>query len=316
MCGIVGYIGEEEAEPILLKGLKRLEYRGYDSAGLAIVGEDGLVVEKRKGKVDELRSAVDGQSLEGSLGIGHTRWATHGPPNDVNAHPHTSATGEFALVHNGIIENHGVIRKRLSEKGYTFDSDTDTEVLVHLIDDIRAETSLSLEEAVRQALTQVVGTYGIALVSSIDDDQLIAARKGSPLILGIGDGEYFIGSDAAPLVEHTRQVVYLSDGEMVTVSRSGYEVKTVDNVPLEKEVHELEWDLGEIEKSGYDHFMLKEIMEQPGRSPIRCAGVSCRTIPASCSAASTTSGTSSSTPTASSSPRVARRGILRSSANT
>ena len=263
MCGIVGYIGAQEAESILLTGLKRLEYRGYDSAGLAIVGDDGLVVEKRKGKVDELRSAVDSQPLQGSLGIGHTRWATHGPPNDVNAHPHTSATGEFALVHNGIIENHSAIRKRLKEKGYTFSSDTDTEVLVHLIDDIRAETSLSLSEAVRQALTQVVGTYGIAVVSSIETDQLIAARKGSPLILGIGDGEYFIGSDAAPLVEHTRKVVYLSDGEIVTISRSGYEVKTVENVPLEKEVHELEWDLSEIEKSGYDHFMLKEIVEQP-----------------------------------------------------
>jgi len=262
MCGIVGYIGGQQAESILLTGLKRLEYRGYDSAGLAIVGDDGLVVEKRKGKVDELRSAVDGQPLRGSLGIGHTRWATHGPPTDANAHPHTSDSGDFALVHNGIIENHGVIRKRLKEKGYDFVSDTDTEVLVHLIEDIRRETDLSLGEAVRQALTQVVGTYGIAVVSSVDD-QMIAARKGSPLILGIGDGEYFIGSDAAPLVEHTRQVVYLSDGEIVTVSRNGYEVKTIDNVPLEKEVHELEWDLSEIEKSGYDHFMLKEIMEQP-----------------------------------------------------
>jgi glucosamine--fructose-6-phosphate aminotransferase (isomerizing) len=262
MCGIVGYIGSQQAESILLTGLKRLEYRGYDSAGLAIVGDDGLVVEKRKGKVDELRSAVDGQPLLGTLGIGHTRWATHGPPTDANAHPHTSVSGDFALVHNGIIENHGVIRKRLKEKGYEFVSDTDTEVLVHLIEDIRRETDLSLGEAVRQALTQVVGTYGIAVVSSVDD-QLIAARKGSPLILGIGDGEYFIGSDAAPLVEHTRQVVYLSDGEIVTVNRNGYEVKTIDNVPLEKEVHELEWDLSEIEKSGYDHFMLKEIMEQP-----------------------------------------------------
>jgi glucosamine--fructose-6-phosphate aminotransferase (isomerizing) len=262
MCGIVGYIGGQQAESILLTGLKRLEYRGYDSAGLAIVGDNGLVVEKRKGKVDELRSAVDGQPLRGSLGIGHTRWATHGPPTDANAHPHTSDSGDFALVHNGIIENHGVIRKRLKEKGYEFVSDTDTEVLVHLIEDIRRETDLSLGEAVRQALTQVVGTYGIAVVSSVDD-QMIAARKGSPLILGIGDGEYFIGSDAAPLVEHTRQVVYLSDGEIVTVSRNGYEVKTIDNVPLEKEVHELEWDLSEIEKSGYDHFMLKEIMEQP-----------------------------------------------------
>ncbi len=263
MCGIVGYIGSQEADDLLLTGLKRLEYRGYDSAGLAIVGEDGLRVEKREGKVDALRHAIDGQTLGGTLGVGHTRWATHGPPSDVNAHPHTSSDGSFALVHNGIIENHNAIKKSLKEKGYTFQSDTDTEVLVHLIEEIRQETELPLEEAVRQALTQVVGTYGIAVVSNTDDDLLIAARKGSPLILGIGDGEYFIGSDAAPLVEHTRQVVYLSDGEIVTVRRSGYEVKTIDNVPLEKEVHELEWSLGEIEKGGYDHFMLKEIMEQP-----------------------------------------------------
>ena len=263
MCGIVGYIGSQEADDLLLTGLKRLEYRGYDSAGLAIVGEDGLRVEKREGKVDALRHAIDGQTLGGTLGVGHTRWATHGPPSDVNAHPHTSSDGSFALVHNGIIENHNAIKKSLKEKGYTFQSDTDTEVLVHLIEEIRQETELPLEEAVRQALTQVVGTYRIAVVSNTDDDLLIAARKGSPLILGIGDGEYFIGSDAAPLVEHTRQVVYLSDGEIVTVRRSGYEVKTIDNVPLEKEVHELEWSLGEIEKGGYDHFMLKEIMEQP-----------------------------------------------------
>jgi len=263
MCGIVGYIGQQEAEEILLTGLKRLEYRGYDSAGLAIVGDDGMRVEKREGKVDDLRQAVNGQPLNGTLGVGHTRWATHGAPNDVNAHPHESSNGDFALVHNGIIENHSAIKKKLQEKGYTFQSDTDTEVLVHLIEEIRRETGLELEEAVRQALTQVVGTYGIAVVSNTDDDLLIAARKGSPLILGIGEGEYFIGSDAAPLVEHTRQVVYLSDGEIVTVRRSGYEVKTIDNVPLEKEVHELEWSLSEIEKGGYDHFMLKEIMEQP-----------------------------------------------------
>ena len=264
MCGIVGYIGEQQAESILLTGLQRLEYRGYDSAGLAIVGEEsGLDIEKKAGKVGDLRKQVDGNPLRGTLGIGHTRWATHGQPNGVNAHPHESASGDFALVHNGIIENYNAIKKRLAEKGYTFKSDTDTEVLVHLIDEVRKETGLSLEESVRQALTQVVGTYGIALVSREDPDLLIAARKGSPLILGIGDGEYFIGSDAAPLVEHTRQVVYLSDGEIVTVRRSGYEVKTIDNVPLEKEVHELEWDLGEIEKGGYDHFMLKEIMEQP-----------------------------------------------------
>jgi glucosamine--fructose-6-phosphate aminotransferase (isomerizing) len=263
MCGIVGYIGHQQAEDIILTGLKRLEYRGYDSAGMAVVSNGSLDLQKKEGKVDDLRKAIDGQPMRGRLGIGHTRWATHGAPNDRNAHPHTSESGDFALVHNGIIENYGAIRQKLKEDGYTFRSDTDTEALVHLIEQVRRETELPLEEAVRQALTQVEGTYGIAVVSKEDPDLLIAARKGSPLILGVGDGEYFIGSDAAPLVEHTRQVVYLSDGEIVTVRRSGYTVKTIDNVQLEKEVHELEWDLEEIEKGGYDHFMLKEIMEQP-----------------------------------------------------
>jgi glucosamine--fructose-6-phosphate aminotransferase (isomerizing) len=263
MCGIVGYIGAEQAEDVLLTGLKRLEYRGYDSAGLAIVGEGGLDVQKQEGKVDDLRTALEGHPMEGTLGVGHTRWATHGAPSDVNAHPHVSADGSFALVHNGIIENHSAIKKQLKEKGYTFDSETDTEVLVHLIEEVKDQAGLSLPEAVRQALTQVVGAYGIAVVSRDDPDLLLAARKGSPLILGVGDGEYFIGSDAAPLVEHTRQVVYLNDGEMVEVRRSGYEVRTIENEPLEKEVHELEWSLSEIEKGGYDHFMLKEIMEQP-----------------------------------------------------
>ena len=263
MCGIVGYIGTQEAEDILMTGLKRLEYRGYDSAGLAVVNGSGMHMQKKEGKVDDLRQAINGQPIRGTLGVGHTRWATHGPPNDRNAHPHTNTDETFALVHNGIIENCGALRKQLKEKGYTFRSDTDTEVLVHLIDEVKSETGLPLDEAVRQALTQVVGTYGIAVVSKDDPDLLIAARNGSPLILGVGDGEYFIGSDAAPLVEHTRQVVYLSDGEIVTIRRGGYEVKTIDNVPLEKEVHELEWNLSEIEKGGYDHFMLKEIMEQP-----------------------------------------------------
>ncbi|MFO8100442.1 MAG: glutamine--fructose-6-phosphate transaminase (isomerizing) [Salinibacter sp.] len=263
MCGIVGYIGDKQAEDLLLTGLKRLEYRGYDSAGLAIVGQSALQVEKKEGKVDDLRKALSNGSMEGTLGIGHTRWATHGPPSDANAHPHVSDDGTFALVHNGIIENHSVIKEKLQEKGYTFDSETDTEVLVHLIEEVKREAGLSLPEAVRQALTQVVGAYGIAVVSREDPDLLIAARKGSPLILGVGEGEYFIGSDAAPLVEHTRQVVYLSDGEMATVRRSGYQVRTIGDEPLEKEVHELEWSLGEIEKGGYDHFMLKEIMEQP-----------------------------------------------------
>ncbi len=246
-----------------MTGLKRLEYRGYDSAGVAIVGENGLQTQKRKGKVKELANALDNAPLKGTLGIGHTRWATHGPPNDRNAHPHVSMDGDFALVHNGIIENYNTLRRKLKEKGYAFKSDTDTEVLVHLIDAVRKKTGLELEEAVRQALTQVVGTYGIAVVSSTDPDLLIAARKGSPLLIGVGDGEYFLGSDAAPLVEYTRQVVYLSDGEIVSIRRDGYQVRTIDNVPLEKEVHELEWTLGEIEKGGYDHFMQKEIMEQP-----------------------------------------------------
>ena len=263
MCGIVGYIGSKPVKDILLTGLRRLEYRGYDSAGVAIVEGDTLHVEKKEGKVDALAQQLNGNDMPGTLGIGHTRWATHGHPNDKNAHPHVSNNGAFALVHNGIIENYNTLRSRLRDKGYIFQSETDTEALVHLIDDVRTRTGLPLEEAVRQALTQVIGAYGIALVSAEDPDLLIAARNGSPLILGVGDDEYFIGSDAAPLVEHTRQVVYLEDGEMAVVRRSGYEVKTIDNVSLEKEVHELEWNLGEIEKGGYEHFMLKEIMEQP-----------------------------------------------------
>ncbi len=263
MCGIVGYIGHRPAAELLLNGLKRLEYRGYDSAGIAVVGNGCLQVYKQQGKVDELAATLRARLPEGTLGIGHTRWATHGEPNDVNAHPHVSSEGDFALVHNGIIENYAALRKRLQQKGYVFRSETDTEALVHLIDDVRRTTGLPLPEAVRQALTQVVGTYGLAIVSASDPDLLIAARKGSPLILGIGEGEYFLASDAAPIVEHTRQVVYLNDGEVVVVRRSGYEVRTTDNVLLEKEVHELEWDLEQIEKGGYPHFMLKEIMEQP-----------------------------------------------------
>ncbi len=262
MCGIVGYIGEQPAAEILVTGLKRLEYRGYDSAGIAVVNGN-LDVLKKQGKVSALADILDQNLPHGTLGIGHTRWATHGAPNDVNAHPHVSQSGDFALVHNGIIENYDTIRERLIERGYRFASDTDTEVLANLIDEVRKSTSLPLPEAVRQALTQVVGTYGIAIVSREDEDMLIAARKGSPLILGVGEGEYFLGSDAAPLVEHTRKVVYLNDGELVVIRRGGYEVRTIDNIPLEKEVHELEWDLVQIEKGGFDHFMLKEIMEQP-----------------------------------------------------
>jgi glucosamine--fructose-6-phosphate aminotransferase (isomerizing) len=262
MCGIVGYIGDKQAAQILVNGLVRLEYRGYDSAGVAVV--DGhLKCLKKKGKVSELLAEMPNGDTDGTIGIGHTRWATHGNPSDKNAHPHCSAQFDFALVHNGIIENYATLKKQLRRNGYTFESQTDTEVLVHLIDDVRKATGLPLEEAVRQALTQVVGTYGIAVVSSKSPDKLIAARNGSPLILGIGEGENFIASDAAAIVEHTKQVVYLNDGEMVVLSRDSYEVKTTENVPLNKKVHRLEWDLEEIEKGGFEHFMLKEIMEQP-----------------------------------------------------
>ncbi|MEQ9105607.1 MAG: glutamine--fructose-6-phosphate transaminase (isomerizing) [Rhodothermales bacterium] len=261
MCGIVGYIGQRQAAEILVNGLKRLEYRGYDSAGIAIVN-GALEVRKKLGKVAVLEASVDG-GMAGTLGIGHTRWATHGFPSDINAHPHVSTDGSFALVHNGIIENYATLRTSLTEKGYVFHSQTDTEVLVRLVEDVHKLTGLALDESLRQALTQVVGTYGIAMVTATDDNVLIAARKGSPLIIGVGDDEYFLGSDAAPIVEYTRSVVYLNDGEMVVIRRNGFEVRTIDNKTLNKEIHELEWDLEEIEKGGYPHFMLKEIMEQP-----------------------------------------------------
>jgi glutamine---fructose-6-phosphate transaminase (isomerizing) len=263
MCGIVGYLGKREATDILLTGLKRLEYRGYDSAGVAIINGDGLKIRKQKGKVGELATAVGENGIAGSVGIGHTRWATHGFPSDENAHPHVSTDGTFALVHNGIIENYASLKKHLQNTGYKFKSETDTEVLVHLIDEVRKNAQLDLIEAVLQALTRVDGAYGIALVSSEYPDTVIAARNGSPLILGVGEDEYFLGSDAACIVEHTRNVVYLNDGEVVVIRPDGYEVRNLDNQELKKEVHEIEWDLEEIEKSGYDHFMLKEIMEQP-----------------------------------------------------
>ena len=262
MCGIVGYIGERKAVDVLMGGLKRMEYRGYDSAGVAVVN-GGLKICKKKGKVGDLSEAFDLMLIEGSLGIGHTRWATHGAPTDVNAHPHSSKSGDFALVHNGIIENYSALRERLTQNGHEFETQTDTEVLVRLIEDFQASSGACLIESLQQALAHVVGTYGLALVSAQDPDLLIATRNGSPLILGVGENEYFLGSDAAPIVEYTRQVVYLNDGEMVVVRRSGYEVRTIDNVLLDKEVHGLELDLEEIEKGGFSHFMLKEIFEQP-----------------------------------------------------
>jgi len=262
MCGIVGYIGHREASDLLITGLKRLEYRGYDSAGVAVL--NGTVnVCKKEGKVEGLASLLVNQPLAGSIGMGHTRWATHGAPNDVNAHPHTAGGGRFAIIHNGIIENYAAIKKRLKEKGYTFESETDTEVLAHFIDDVQNEANLSFAEAVRQALTHVVGAYGLVAISKDDPDQLIVARNGSPLLLGIGEGEYFVGSDASPFIEYTKNVVYLNDGEMAIVRRDGYEVFEISGKPVAKEVHALEWNLEEIEKGGYEHFMLKEIMEQP-----------------------------------------------------
>ncbi len=262
MCGIVGYIGHRNAGEFLLAGLRRLEYRGYDSAGVAVV--NGRVdVRKKEGKVSDLAAVLEHNPVVGTVGIGHTRWATHGAPNDVNAHPHASGGNRFALIHNGIIENYSSIRAKLREKGYVFTSETDTEALVHLIDDVQKETGLSLVESVRQALTQVKGAYGIVLVSEDEPDQIIAARNGSPLLLGIGDGENFIASDASPLIEFTRQVVYLNDGEMAVVKRDSYEVLSIEGGTVDAKVHELEWDIEEIEKGGYDHFMLKEIMEQP-----------------------------------------------------
>lgn len=266
MCGIVGYIGKREAAPLLLNGLRRLEYRGYDSAGIAVLN-GRLSVVKQKGSVGDLEIALQDSAdlLSGAtVGIAHTRWATHGDPSDRNAHPHLNNAGDIALIHNGIIENHAVLRLELSSHGYTFNSATDTEVLVHLIDRMwKDEPSLNLEAAVRRALRHVEGAYGICVISSREPGTLVVARKGSPLVLGLGDDEFFVASDAAPIVEHTRKVVYLGDGEMAVVTAEGYTVKTIENIETEKLITELDFELGEIEKGGFEHFMLKEIFEQP-----------------------------------------------------
>ncbi|MDZ7716073.1 MAG: glutamine--fructose-6-phosphate transaminase (isomerizing) [Balneolaceae bacterium] len=263
MCGIVGYVGKKQASDIIIKGLERLEYRGYDSAGIAMVNGK-LEIKKGKGKVSNLKRMLEENPIEGTLGIGHTRWATHGAPNDVNSHPHVGESGKIALVHNGIIENYGSLKKELKNKGRTFYTDTDTEVAAQLIEEIYQDGSkVSFEKAVRLALKQIVGTYGLAIVHEDEPDQIIIARKGSPLLLGVGDGEMFIASDASPIVGYTNKVVYLDDGEMAIVTSDGYEVKTIDDVALTKEVHELAMSVDEIEKGGYPHFMLKEIFEQP-----------------------------------------------------
>jgi len=264
MCGIVAYIGHREAYPIIIKGLKRLEYRGYDSAGVALLNGD-LRVFKQKGKVADLEKAAAGEYTQGSTGMGHTRWATHGVPNDVNAHPHLSQSGDLAVIHNGIIENYATIKEGLMRRGHTFSSDTDTEVLIHLIEDIMVNAGLNLHEAVRVALKQVVGAYAIVILSKNHPEHLIAARKGSPLVVGIGKerGEFFMASDATPIVEYTRQVIYMNDGEIAVVENDELTITTINNEIQTPYIHELEMNLEQLEKGGYPHFMLKEIYEQP-----------------------------------------------------
>ncbi|HCS19520.1 MAG TPA: glutamine--fructose-6-phosphate transaminase (isomerizing) [Bacteroidetes bacterium] len=264
MCGIVGYIGPKEAFPILIKGLKRLEYRGYDSAGVALLG-DTLQVFKKAGKVSLLEDFVATQSkAPAHVGIGHTRWATHGEPNDKNAHPHMSQNGDIAIIHNGIIENYNTLKVELQQRGHVFISDTDTEVLVHLIEDIYEHSKgIAFEEAVRMALGQVVGAYAVVVLNKTMPDLLIGARKGSPMVIGIGEGEHFIASDAAPLVEYTRNVIYLNDGEVAVIDHGELVIKTIDNDIKTPYIQELEIHLESIEKGGYDHFMIKEIFEQP-----------------------------------------------------
>ena len=261
MCGIVGYIGFQEVAPIIIDGLKRLEYRGYDSAGLAVLNGDAVRIVKRAGKVGDLETLLEMHPMEATIGIGHTRWATHGVPNDVNAHPHVDQTGTIALVHNGIIENHAAIRQRLERDGVTFNTDTDTEALVQLISAFYDITH-DLEQAVRLALHEVDGTFGIVVVSRHEPGKLIAARRGSPLVLGINDGEYFVASDASAIVGHTRQVIFLEDDDVATLTREGYEVKTLGDEVVEHEIEEITYDIEQIEKGGFEHFMLKEIHEQ------------------------------------------------------
>lgn len=262
MCGIVAYIGTREAYPILIKGLQRLEYRGYDSAGVALVNE-GFTVDKCPGKVADLDRLAGGRASGATIGIGHTRWATHGEPNEVNAHPHISARGHFVLVHNGIIENYASIKKHLQSRGVNFVSETDTEVLVNLIEHLYLEGNLTAEEAIRMALGKVKGAYGIVVACRDEHDRLFAARKSSPLVVGVGSGEYFLASDATPLVEHTQQVIYLEDDDFFLISRDKLELKSLQNITHEPHIQEIGLTIGEIDKAGYAHFMLKEIFEQP-----------------------------------------------------
>ncbi len=260
MCGIVGYVGDRIATPMLLEGLKRLEYRGYDSAGVAIMNGEGVETRRAAGKIARLEAAIAKDPPQGTMGIAHTRWATHGPPTEKNAHPHASQNGKIAVVHNGIIENATALKAGLEARGYVCKSDTDTEVLAHLIEVAYAG---NLEAAVIEALRQCDGTYGLAVITSDEKDKIVAARKGSPLLIGVGDGEYFIASDASAILAHTRNVVYLDDGDIAVVTRDGYRVLDFDSAIRDKPVTRIDWDLQQIERGGYPHFMLKEIFEQP-----------------------------------------------------
>jgi glucosamine--fructose-6-phosphate aminotransferase (isomerizing) len=260
MCGIVGYVGPRSATPLLIEGLKRLEYRGYDSAGVAVMNGKGVETRRAAGKISRLEGALASEPVHGTLGIAHTRWATHGPPTERNAHPHMDEKREVAVVHNGIVENATALRTMLEMTGHTFSSDTDTEVIAHLIE---SAYDGNLEDAVMEALALVDGTYGIAVVHGREPNKLVAARKGSPLLVGVGDGETFIASDVSAILAHTRDVVYLEDGEMAVVTRDGYRILDLDSTPVHRQVSRIDWDLEQIERGGFAHFMLKEIFEQP-----------------------------------------------------
>ncbi|HEY4319885.1 MAG TPA: glutamine--fructose-6-phosphate transaminase (isomerizing) [Gemmatimonadales bacterium] len=260
MCGIVGYVGPKQATRILMEGLRRMEYRGYDSAGIAVLGDDGLQIRKAAGKLSVLAGEIEGCEPHGTVGIGHTRWATHGGPTTPNAHPHTDQSGRIALIHNGIIENATAIKKTLLARGHVFHSETDTEVLAHLIGELYEG---NLEEAVASALRDVHGAYGIVVLSADEPDLLVVARNGSPIVLGIGDGENLVASDQSALLDHTRSVVYLDNGEMAILTANDFRVRTLSTRQIDKPINQIEWDLATIERGGFDHFMLKEIFEQP-----------------------------------------------------
>ncbi|CAH0199250.1 Glutamine--fructose-6-phosphate aminotransferase [isomerizing] [Pedobacter sp. Bi27] len=263
MCGIVGYIGYREAWPIVLKGLKRLEYRGYDSAGIALMNDSGQHIYKKAGKVAVLEEYAEDKDKSGTIGMGHTRWATHGVPSDRNSHPHTSNGGKLSIIHNGIIENYATLKEELTSRGHEFKSDTDTEVLIHLIEEIQEIENIDLLEAVRLALQEVNGAYAIVIMDKEHPDRLIVARKGSPMVIGVGAGEYFIASDATPIIEYTKTVIYLKDGEIALITKNDLLVKQLDNVVQTPLIQELQLKLEMLEKGGFDHFMLKEIYEQP-----------------------------------------------------